>query len=93
MSSPEEKVLGRVDKEVWEWIESRTWHQGQYEIFKDIKLKKATKAARAMWLLYNWFKYLPRYTDRKGTRVTIEFENEDKAQVFCAMLSKESRKR
>ena len=84
-----EKILVRVPPQLWEWIDSKPWHESEWEMFKDAKLPKATKVCRALLLLYNWFKHLPRYVSRKGATVTIRFETEGHAQVFCAMLSKE----
>jgi hypothetical protein len=86
-------VLVTISPPLWDWIDEKPWLDSEWELLKEPIHSKATKVQRALLLLYRWFKSLPKYLERKGNRVMIEFDNESQAQAFCALLSQEKDKR
>ena len=88
----DERISIRLPGQLWDWIDSRAWYQDDWERFRALELPRATKCARALLLLYSWLQHVPAYSARRGKEVTITFQTEDQAQVFCAMLANEKRR-
>jgi hypothetical protein len=88
----DERVSLRLPAQLWEWIDSRAWHENDWEQFRAVELPRATKVCRALLLFYQWMQKVPAYNSRRGAEVTITFETEDQARIFCAMLAKETRR-